>query len=211
VLVLPLSLLISGTLAALRQIFHLSACPNLASHLSGAASTLGGFGPSAPEAGPPLIEALKDPDQHVRSVSASALGTLGLAATEAVLALILSALIAVLHHDAEPLVRRSAADALVKSPAAAEAVPILAAALGDANWCVRRGAASALGVAGPAATEAVPALTEALKDPEEVVRAAAADVSGEDRAGRSNRRFQYLRKRYSPHAGLKVHPFGYPR
>jgi predicted ATPase len=32
--VLPLSLLIGGILAALRQIFHLSACPNLAGHLS---------------------------------------------------------------------------------------------------------------------------------------------------------------------------------
>jgi hypothetical protein len=31
---LPLSLLIGGILAALRQIFHLSACPNLAGHLS---------------------------------------------------------------------------------------------------------------------------------------------------------------------------------
>jgi hypothetical protein len=33
VLVLPLSLLIGGTLAALRQKFHLSACPNLPGHL----------------------------------------------------------------------------------------------------------------------------------------------------------------------------------
>jgi putative hemolysin len=33
VLVLPLSLLIRGILAALRQIFHLSACPNLPGHL----------------------------------------------------------------------------------------------------------------------------------------------------------------------------------
>ena len=32
-LVLPLSLLIRGTLAALRQIFHLSGCPNLPGHL----------------------------------------------------------------------------------------------------------------------------------------------------------------------------------
>jgi hypothetical protein len=30
---LPLSLLIGGTLAALRQKFHLSACPNLPGHL----------------------------------------------------------------------------------------------------------------------------------------------------------------------------------
>ena len=38
VLVLPLSLLIRGILAALRQIFHLSGCPDFASHLSGAGS-----------------------------------------------------------------------------------------------------------------------------------------------------------------------------
>ena len=33
-LVSPLSLLICGTLAALRQIFHLSTCPNLPRHFS---------------------------------------------------------------------------------------------------------------------------------------------------------------------------------
>jgi len=54
-------------------------------------------------------------------------------------------------------------------PAAAEAVPALITALGDADAKVRHSAVLALGQLGPAAVRAVPALTAALQDPTQSV------------------------------------------
>jgi len=58
-------------------------------------------------------------------------------------------------------------------PAAAEAVPALIAALGDANKNIRESAAWALGKIGPAAAEAVPTLIAALGDADKDVRSKA--------------------------------------
>jgi len=68
--------------------------------------------------------------------------------------------------------RRFAAESLALiGPAAAEALPALNAALGDADQNVRLNAAEALAQIGPAAEEAGPALMAALGDADGDVRA----------------------------------------
>jgi HEAT repeat protein len=89
------------------------------------------------------------------------------------------ALIAALGDANGLFVRQSAAVALERiGPAAAEAVPALIQALGDADENVRAKAAVALGRIGPAAAEAVPALIQALGDADENVRAKGAVALG---------------------------------
>src|SRR5262249_25542520 len=64
--------------------------------------------------------------------------------------------------DADPAVRRGAAWALGRQPAANGAVPALAAVLADTDEAVRHEAARALGAMGESARSAVPSLFDAL-------------------------------------------------
>jgi tetratricopeptide (TPR) repeat protein len=64
-------------------------------------------------------------------------------------------------------------------PAAAEAVPKLITALGDADALVRQSTALALGQLGPVAAKAVPALITALGDADAVVRQSSALALGQ--------------------------------
>ena len=59
---------------------------------------------------------------------------------------------------------------------AAQAIPLLLAALKDPDGDVRRAAAIALGRMGPEAKSALPALSVLLRDRDELVRDAAADA-----------------------------------
>jgi HEAT repeat protein len=160
-----------------------------------AADLLGGMGPSAREAAPALVEALRDPDQHVRSVAVTALGAIGADASVAVPALVallktedcLKAVLALqafgpqaaaanpalveLLKDKDPTIRWNTTDALAKIKAdAPTTVPALVEALQDDDAKVREHCAEALGEFGPAAREAIPALMHALKDKEPRVR-----------------------------------------
>jgi hypothetical protein len=75
--------------------------------------------------------------------------------------------------------RRHAVEELRKiGPAAAEALPALIAAIGDADKEVRWAAAKPIGNIGPAAAEAVAALAAALDDADKEVRQAAAKPIG---------------------------------
>jgi HEAT repeat protein len=160
-----------------------------------AADLLGGMGPSAREAAPALVEALRDPDAHVRSVAVTALGEIGADASEAVPALVallktedcLKAVLALkafgseamaanpalveLLKDKDPTIRWNVADTLAKIKVdAPTTVPALVEALRDDDAKVREHSAEALGEFGPAAREAIPALGQALKDKDPRVR-----------------------------------------
>src|SRR5262249_54502615 len=76
--------------------------------------------------------------------------------------------------DADPAVRRGAAWALGRQPAANGAVPALAAVLADTDEAVRHEAARALGAMGESARSAVPSLFDALCDERASVRWTAA-------------------------------------
>jgi hypothetical protein len=82
-------------------------------------------------------------------------------------------------QEADPAVRRRAAEALGRVGPPADAVVIaLVERLGDSDELVRGSAAEALGGMGLAAQPAVPALIEALQDREEFVRRLAAGALG---------------------------------
>ena len=132
---------------------------------------LGKIGPDAIEAVPVLAAALNDPDVGVRRFAAEALGEIGSGSVEAVSALAAALKVPATGHcgpyrDGDPAeegVRRSAAEALGRI--GSEAVPVLAAALKDPKYYVRRIAAFTLGDIGPDAVEAVPAIAAALNAP----------------------------------------------
>jgi len=135
-----------------------------------AAEALGGIGPTAADAVPALIDALRDDDSAVREYAASALGRMGPAAKEAVPA------IAENLKDGADGARLMAAIALSEiGPVAANAVPALAETLKGEELALCRKAADALAQIGPAA---VPTLTEALKYPHSDSRALAAHALG---------------------------------
>ena len=119
---------------------------------------------------PALINALKDPNDFVRSSAARTLAKYGPAAKPAVPALI------PLLNDPDWNVHRFAADALKKIDPEA-AVPALINALKDSNVYVRSDAAWGLAAYGPAAKTAVPVLVDLYKnDPDPAVRADVAYV-----------------------------------
>ena len=129
------------------------------------------------------IQRLGSQDANVRYVAASALGTMGPDAKEAV-----PALITVFRRDTDANVRYLAAAALgFIGPGAKEAVPALITALAmdkDPDQDLRGEAAIALGGIGPGAKEALPALITALaKDTKPNVRGAAAIALGQVSAG----------------------------
>lgn len=174
-----------------------------------AADLMGKLGLETPEAVPPLIQALKDDDLHVRTVAATSLGALASAETaaQAVPALTellptggpvsvaaaralsrfgpearsaVPALLKLMKEGEESQVRWNAVRTLGKiGPGAREAVPELIAALKDRDDHVREHAAEALGDIGPEAREGVPALIEILKDPIARVRRDAARSLGQ--------------------------------
>uniref|UniRef100_A0A7C4QNT0 HEAT repeat domain-containing protein n=1 Tax=Schlesneria paludicola TaxID=360056 RepID=A0A7C4QNT0_9PLAN len=162
-----------------------------------AARLLAKLGPDARSAEPELLAALRDADPHLPGVVAAALPKVGIAADQALPALVplletphaaialraiseyraaakttLPALMAVLSdrtRDSE--VRWNAARTLGKiGPDAAPAVATLVEHLTDDDPLVREHAAEALGDIGPAAVDAVPALVAALRDPQTRVR-----------------------------------------
>src|SRR5437867_5222939 len=101
-----------------------------------AATLLGQIGPEARAAVPALIEALKDPDPHVRSVAVSALSEVDPKARDAI-----PALVELLKTD-EPM---RAIQALARfGPEAREAVPVLTGLLKDRAADVRWNAARTL-------------------------------------------------------------------
>jgi HEAT repeat protein len=106
-----------------------------------------------------LIAALHSPDQHVREEALKSISTLGVTATDALIAAL-----------ADPQVSRDATVALGRiGPAAA---PALTVALTNPDLRIRQGAAVALGrIGGAAAETSVPSLIAALGDPDEYVRA----------------------------------------
>ena len=109
---------------------------------------------------PDLAKSLADPDPLVRSLSAVALRSIGVKASEAAPALIQAL------SDAEPTVRAPAADAIgAMGPAARSAIRALSERLlvpGEVVY-VLRSDATALGNIGPEAASALPALREVLK------------------------------------------------
>ncbi|MFF4489700.1 fumarate reductase/succinate dehydrogenase flavoprotein subunit [Streptomyces sp. NPDC001544] len=119
----------------------------------------------------PLAGAAGDPSREVRVTVAKALSAVSSPALAPNALELLTGTLDGLTVDADPLVRGAALGALATvgcpAPIAARAV----AALSDAAWQVRAGAATALSAA-PADT-AVPALAKALADPNADVRKAA--------------------------------------
>ncbi len=110
------------------------------------------------DAGPALIECVRDAGPRVRKYACFALGELDTDAPEVVEALIAGS------TDDDPAVRLNAVEALglkAGSPAGATA---LAAALSDPDDEVRFNASLALARLGPAAAPALPALVDALRD-----------------------------------------------
>jgi len=118
---------------------------------------------------PRLIAALADKGEYVKQVAAEELAALGPKAGEAV-----ADLEAVYRNEADPKVRRSVLNALVKiEPGPKLAVPRLLAALTDQDRMVRWNAASSLGGLGPKADAAVDGLITALGDFDPQVKRAA--------------------------------------
>ena len=113
-----------------------------------------------------LIQKLEHDDSDVRGQAALALGKIAAAAA-------VPALIKTLSSDRDPFVRYSLASALGETgPAAAAAVPTLAAALEEGDVGMRIAAAIALGQIGDPA--AIPYLTVASDDEIPAVRKAVA-------------------------------------
>jgi len=140
-----------------------------------AAVSLSRLGVSAAEAAPALSAALEnDADPEVRRRAAEAMGTLG---TDTA-AVVLPSLTRAASGDRWPMVRAAAVEALGQlRRAAAPAVPVLLAALDDADLWVRSAARTALPRVDPAAAfsaSAVPRPTPAPEhlfvDPSPLVR-----------------------------------------
>jgi HEAT repeat protein len=130
------------------------------------AEALGRFGSIAI---PALLEALGQPQMHVREGSALALGNMGRSASTAVNAL------ASLLDDPEPFVQAAAAQALGKIRThASQFLSKLISFLDSENEYLRGSGIIALGRLAAAAATAVPSLTEALSDDDWTIRGAAA-------------------------------------
>jgi HEAT repeat protein len=123
---------------------------------------------------PTLARALSDGNPAVRSKAAAMLGRLGEKAksTKAALHKVI--------RDEDGNVALSGAIAVVKvDPSdSSDAVPVLATALKNSDFGIRREAAESLGKIGPTAGQAVPALTAVLKDPNNIIRRVAAESLG---------------------------------
>ena len=163
---------------------------------TGSGQALGKIGAAAI---PVLQEALRDPDDRVRSCAAWAFNTMGPAAREAVPLLVeklaegkyvregassalasigpaaVPALLKALEHE-KPTVREGVAEALGAMGAKArEAVPSMAAVLErEASPDVRFALSRSFGKIGPAASAAIPVLAETLRDENAEVRVQAA-------------------------------------
>jgi HEAT repeat protein len=133
------------------------------------AAAAGGF---EEQAIAPLVRALRDPEWAVREAAAISLRPMGPQALSALPAL-LGALERETAGDAWTAETELARGLLERR---AEAVPVLAGGLKDADRDVRRGSAGALGRMGPAARSAEGALIEASRDADEGVRKAAAEA-----------------------------------
>ena len=109
---------------------------------------------------PALVEATTHPQWWVRETAVEALGDIGLAAEDAI-----PALIEVLRDDSSDRVRPAAADALgTTSQSGSKAVSALAQALEQDNAGVRNAASLALARIGRHAQAAVPALQGVFED-----------------------------------------------
>ncbi len=109
---------------------------------------------------PALVEATTHPQWWVRQTAVEALGDIGLAAEDAI-----PALVEVLHNDSSDRVRPAAADALgTTSQSGSKAVSALAQALAQDDAGVRNTASLALARIGRHAQAAVPALQGVFED-----------------------------------------------
>lgn len=140
-----------------------------------------------PDRYPPMLAVIvtalqNDPDAEIRAATAQALGTMVDKVEKGRFATAREAITIALRRDPAARVREAAALALSKlEPADARpAVPVLAAALADANPGVRGAAADTLRRMGKEAVEAAPALTTLLKNrkAEELTRTQAALALG---------------------------------
>src|SRR5262249_12308311 len=138
-----------------------------------AADILGKIGKDAASALPNLAAALKDPDAHVRSVAARALGEIPSSSPS-------PGAIDGLREMLKSPDRLTAIRSLGKfTTAAAPAVTDLIHLLVDEEMAIRWNAAWALGKIGPQAKAAVPDLIRLLSDPESKVREHAAEALGD--------------------------------
>ncbi len=125
-----------------------------------AADAIGRIGPSAKEAIPHLIQALKYDESHiVRNHVGSALGKVGLEPTQ--IPILIEA-----FKDNE--IWGTVSHVLGEMGEAA--IPFLIEALKDKNEWVSMGAANALGIMGPKAKETAPALLQAMRNSDEKYR-----------------------------------------
>jgi HEAT repeat protein len=138
-----------------------------------AAEILGRIGPDADAASQALLDALNDPDPHVRLVAAAALPKTGVPAADAVPAL-------TKRLAEEPSVVTARALSEYRGQAI-EALPTLIKTLENQELDseTRWNAARTLGKIGPEGTEAIPALVEALEDKESTVREHSAEALGD--------------------------------
>ncbi|MEU2283898.1 fumarate reductase/succinate dehydrogenase flavoprotein subunit [Streptomyces sp. NPDC013178] len=119
----------------------------------------------------PLARAADDPSREVRVTVAKALAGVSAASLPLEAHDLLTGTLVRLTEDADALVRGAAYAALGTSGCPAPLADRAVAALSDAAWQVRSGAATALAAADPEV--AVPALAKALADPNADVRKAA--------------------------------------
>ncbi|MBW4651778.1 MAG: HEAT repeat domain-containing protein [Kaiparowitsia implicata GSE-PSE-MK54-09C] len=120
-----------------------------------------------------LLKLLQDPESHIRSTAADALGTLSHASDEVVEALLR------LLQNPDSNVRSSAVGALGKLGRASEAIVAgLLSLLQDPDWIVRFRAAVALDKLGCVSDAVVAGLLSLLQDPDSDVRSRAAEALG---------------------------------
>jgi HEAT repeat protein len=139
-----------------------------------AASVLAGFHPVDPSLVPALVEALKDPNDGVRTSAIDALGQLASDAKAAIGPLIVSA-----HRDSEALnaqKSRQALDAI--GPGSKDSLPGLIQGMKDSDAGIRKAIVVALGDANMPTDEALTLLNVALNDSDELVQAQAIEVTG---------------------------------
>lgn len=118
---------------------------------------------------PNLIELTKHEDAAVRRQAVRTLGRIGLPALPS-----LPNLIVLVTDDPEPGVREFSAAVIGElGPAAAQGIPTLVKALGDADAKVRKEAVTSLGLMGPAAKAVLDEAKLLTADPDEEVKAAA--------------------------------------
>ncbi|HTU19715.1 MAG TPA: HEAT repeat domain-containing protein [Gemmataceae bacterium] len=147
-----------------------------------AAFALGRMGQDAQDAVPDLVSRLRDDDEKVRDMAASAIGDIARALkSDNGDAWQQSGgwLVKILKEDPSERVRRSTAYALgTFGPQAAGATKALTKALADSNASVRQNAAWALGRIGPDDRDAVADLCKCLRDKNALVRRDAATALG---------------------------------